>query len=310
MPWPHVHKKKKRKKSETCNRVRKSFCERVRIINIHHHHHHLEMATISSSLPTNSKTIFSVSARPHFLVPSSSSSLPFISTAIVIHFHNHSRVNKLHLRQRFSSVTKLFVLPLATTTEWYMFLYVLVPKQTCFVLVIVISSFVLYVYYGLGFKKIFHHPLLQLHLHLLYSMELPGFFLIFFFTLQMKLMFWTNSLFILVAQDCISPTNVPTHSAYGSHVTLRLVLLWKKMCLHQCWYRHLWYDGISNKISIFWMQGLQEKIQLVPIDLQDRPSWYKDKLYPPNKVHTIFILLSYIFVLKSQILLHSKKCFF
>ncbi|XP_047327394.1 glutathione S-transferase L3-like [Impatiens glandulifera] len=31
-------------------------------------------------------------------------------------------------------------------------------------------------------------------------------------------------------------------------------------------------------------KGLQEKIQLVPIDLQNRPKWYKDKVYPPNKV--------------------------
>ncbi|KAK4284049.1 hypothetical protein QN277_000929 [Acacia crassicarpa] len=31
-------------------------------------------------------------------------------------------------------------------------------------------------------------------------------------------------------------------------------------------------------------KGLQEKIQLFPIDLQDRPAWYKEKVYPPNKV--------------------------
>ncbi|KAK7310306.1 hypothetical protein RJT34_07740 [Clitoria ternatea] len=31
-------------------------------------------------------------------------------------------------------------------------------------------------------------------------------------------------------------------------------------------------------------KGLQDKIQLVPIDLKDRPSWYKEKVYPPNKV--------------------------
>ena len=32
------------------------------------------------------------------------------------------------------------------------------------------------------------------------------------------------------------------------------------------------------------MQGLQEKIKLVPIDLIDRPAWYKEKVYPENKV--------------------------
>ncbi|XP_031742222.1 protein IN2-1 homolog B isoform X2 [Cucumis sativus] len=31
-------------------------------------------------------------------------------------------------------------------------------------------------------------------------------------------------------------------------------------------------------------KGLQNRIQLVPINLQDRPSWYKEKVYPPNKV--------------------------
>ncbi|XP_065872631.1 protein IN2-1 homolog B-like [Euphorbia lathyris] len=31
-------------------------------------------------------------------------------------------------------------------------------------------------------------------------------------------------------------------------------------------------------------KGLQEKIKLVPINLQDRPAWYKEKVYPPNKV--------------------------
>ncbi|KAI3873212.1 hypothetical protein MKX03_031416 [Papaver bracteatum] len=31
-------------------------------------------------------------------------------------------------------------------------------------------------------------------------------------------------------------------------------------------------------------KGLQEKIKLVAIDLPNRPDWYKDKVYPPNKV--------------------------
>ncbi|XP_020268374.1 protein IN2-1 homolog B-like [Asparagus officinalis] len=31
-------------------------------------------------------------------------------------------------------------------------------------------------------------------------------------------------------------------------------------------------------------KGLQDKIKLVPIDLQNRPNWYKEKLYPENKV--------------------------
>ncbi|XP_076913884.1 glutathione S-transferase L3-like [Bidens hawaiensis] len=31
-------------------------------------------------------------------------------------------------------------------------------------------------------------------------------------------------------------------------------------------------------------QGLQETIKLIPIDLKNRPDWYKEKVYPPNKV--------------------------
>ncbi|XP_020268375.1 protein IN2-1 homolog B-like isoform X1 [Asparagus officinalis] len=31
-------------------------------------------------------------------------------------------------------------------------------------------------------------------------------------------------------------------------------------------------------------KGLQEKIKLVPINLQNRPTWYKEKVYPGNKV--------------------------
>lgn len=45
-------------------------------------------------------------------------------------------------------------------------------------------------------------------------------------------------------------------------------------------------------IIYFCGQGLQEKIKLVPIDLEDRPFWYKEKVYPPNKV-TISTTLSF-----------------
>ncbi|KAL0670994.1 hypothetical protein Bca4012_033698 [Brassica carinata] len=31
-------------------------------------------------------------------------------------------------------------------------------------------------------------------------------------------------------------------------------------------------------------KGLQEKIKLVPLDLGNRPAWYKEKVYPENKV--------------------------
>ncbi|XP_027364190.1 glutathione S-transferase L3-like [Abrus precatorius] len=34
-------------------------------------------------------------------------------------------------------------------------------------------------------------------------------------------------------------------------------------------------------------KGLEDKIKLVPIDLQDRPAWYKEKVYPENKVPSL-----------------------
>ncbi|MCD7469887.1 Protein IN2-1 [Datura stramonium] len=34
-------------------------------------------------------------------------------------------------------------------------------------------------------------------------------------------------------------------------------------------------------------KGLQEKIMLVPIDLKNRPDWYKEKVYPANKVPSL-----------------------
>ncbi|KAK6929242.1 hypothetical protein RJ641_005447, partial [Dillenia turbinata] len=34
-------------------------------------------------------------------------------------------------------------------------------------------------------------------------------------------------------------------------------------------------------------KGLQDKIKLVPIDLQNRPAWYKEKVYPTNKVPSL-----------------------
>ncbi|KAL3326791.1 hypothetical protein AABB24_037476 [Solanum stoloniferum] len=34
-------------------------------------------------------------------------------------------------------------------------------------------------------------------------------------------------------------------------------------------------------------KGLQDKIELVPIDLQNRPVWYKEKVYSPNKVPSL-----------------------
>ncbi|XP_020212601.1 glutathione S-transferase L3 [Cajanus cajan] len=37
----------------------------------------------------------------------------------------------------------------------------------------------------------------------------------------------------------------------------------------------------------FNFKGLQDKIELVPIDLLNRPTWYKEKVYPENKVPSL-----------------------
>ncbi|XP_021891501.1 glutathione S-transferase L3-like isoform X1 [Carica papaya] len=34
-------------------------------------------------------------------------------------------------------------------------------------------------------------------------------------------------------------------------------------------------------------KGLQDKIKLVPLNLRDRPTWYKEKVYPQNKVPSL-----------------------
>ncbi|KAF5940119.1 hypothetical protein HYC85_021286 [Camellia sinensis] len=44
---------------------------------------------------------------------------------------------------------------------------------------------------------------------------------------------------------------------------------------------------LNLKFLYFFVRGLQEKIKLVPIDLQNRPDWYKEKVYPPNKVPSL-----------------------
>lgn len=42
-------------------------------------------------------------------------------------------------------------------------------------------------------------------------------------------------------------------------------------------------------------QGLQNKIQLVPINLLDKPAWYKEKVHPENKVD----IYTYIYIIQN-----------
>lgn len=62
----------------------------------------------------------------------------------------------------------------------------------------------------------------------------------------------------------------------------------------------------------FGEQGLQEKIKLVPIDLKNRPDWYKEKVYPANKVslgNAIDLEAGFsVVTLKKQIVLFLVSC--
>lgn len=65
----------------------------------------------------------------------------------------------------------------------------------------------------------------------------------------------------------------------------------------------------TDLFTIMWgSQGLQEKIKLVPIDLQNRPAWYKEKVYSVNnvKLHICHIFFIYLDV-NENILLHLSS---
>ncbi|KAM3305515.1 hypothetical protein P3S67_012381 [Capsicum chacoense] len=74
---------------------------------------------------------------------------------------------------------------------------------------------------------------------------------------------------------------------------------WLPLSLDSTFQLPYFFDG-TNKLHInyqcpyaqrSWItrnfKGLQDKIKLVPIDLQNRPAWYKEKVYPPNKVSSL-----------------------
>lgn len=87
---------------------------------------------------------------------------------------------------------------------------------------------------------------------------------------------------------CIYRTHVPMHSVCGLPGIARLFLQHFIACP---WFVYSVYNLVDT--NSLWLcfcftklkeQGLQDKIKLVPIDLQDRPAWYKEKVYPTNKV--------------------------
>ncbi|KAG9453785.1 hypothetical protein H6P81_006689 [Aristolochia fimbriata] len=77
--------------------------------------------------------------------------------------------------------------------------------------------------------------------------------------------------------------------------TTRLYICYKCPFAQRVWIARNYKFQISSAVcsnSIAWLslcdeQGLEEVIKLVPIDLQNRPSWYKEKVYPENKVPSL-----------------------
>jgi hypothetical protein len=97
-----------------------------------------------------------------------------------------------------------------------------------------------------------------------------------------------NPHFCLCSREgCTLRTTVRTLSALGLAGTTR--------------YQHhsslIYRRGSSPCVSLkektnppSFVQGLQDKVKIVAIDLADRPAWYKEKVYPENKVCTVNIL--------------------
>ncbi|URE33553.1 Glutathione S-transferase, C-terminal domain [Musa troglodytarum] len=50
---------------------------------------------------------------------------------------------------------------------------------------------------------------------------------------------------------------------------------------------HAHLRNAPGSLGIIRQEGLQEKIKLVPIDLDNKPAWYKEKVYPANKVPSL-----------------------
>lgn len=79
--------------------------------------------------------------------------------------------------------------------------------------------------------------------------------------------------------------NYKARSLAGSIRQSFCIIIWKDWilkCIHKC----ILKGGVHDKfysICTLGEQGLQEKIKLVPIDLDNKPAWYKE-VYPANKV--------------------------
>lgn len=87
---------------------------------------------------------------------------------------------------------------------------------------------------------------------------------------------------VFLIEGCIYPTRAPMHNVCGLPETVRLCpkhfVIWVSLSACVTLLAHIY------NLCDVGEQGLQDKIKLVPIDLQNRPTWYKEKVYPPNKV--------------------------
>ncbi|KAF5938250.1 hypothetical protein HYC85_025756 [Camellia sinensis] len=82
--------------------------------------------------------------------------------------------------------------------------------------------------------------------------------------------------------DAILGTTVKVKTVEGTtDLQIPSGMLFRLYTSYICPYaQHVW-------IARNYKAGLQEKIKLVPIDLQNRLDWYKEKVYPPNKYYNL-----------------------
>ena len=60
-----------------------------------------------------------------------------------------------------------------------------------------------------------------------------------------------------------------------------------------------WFWDLNTLFEFDVLQGLQDEIKLVAFDLQDKPAWYKEKVYPSNKVINLI----------KKIVINSIECY-
>ncbi|KAF9676751.1 hypothetical protein SADUNF_Sadunf08G0035500 [Salix dunnii] len=114
-------------------------------------------------------------------------------------------------------------------------------------------------------KKFFHQFLLLIQNHLQFLMEQQG-----------------MVVYIVHMSLCTACVDYPELQGYFYSISSPVLGLFSLYNLVDT--ISLWLCFCFIKLK---EQGLQDKIKLVPIDLQDRPAWYKEKVYPTNKVPSL-----------------------